>query len=245
MINPLKLFYSSAIAFTVMSACSDNTPYRDLNKNGKRDVYEDSRESTDNRIDDLLKQMTLEEKAGMLFINGTRINSDGSLDDRPGEGMFAFAPIAPKLMTEKYMTHFNVWAVPEKRALATWYNNLQKFAEEKTRLGIPVTIASDPRNAFSNNIFSMTANDFSQWPEPLGFAAIGDEKLMEQHADIARQEYIAVGIREALHPMADLATEPRWPRISGTFGEDAQLSAKLIKAYIKGFQGTTLMVLPA
>jgi beta-glucosidase len=240
MINPLKLFYSSAIAFTVMSACSDNTPYRDLNKNGKRDVYEDSRESTDNRIDDLLKQMTLEEKAGMLFINGTRINSDGSLDDRPGEGMFAFAPIAPKLMTEKYMTHFNVWAVPEKRALATWYNNLQKFAEEKTRLGIPVTIASDPRNAFSNNIFSMTANDFSQWPEPLGFAAIGDEKLMEQHADIARQEYIAVGIREALHPMADLATEPRWPRISGTFGEDAQLSAKLIKAYIKGFQGTTL-----
>ncbi len=240
MINPLKLFYSSAIAFTVMSACSDNTPYRDLNKNGKRDVYEDSRESTDNRIDDLLKQMTLEEKAGMLFINGTRINSDGSLDDRPGEGMFAFAPIAPKLMTEKYMTHFNVWAVPEKRALATWYNNLQKFAEEKTRLGIPVTIASDPRNAFSNNIFSMTANDFSQWPEPLGFAAIGDEKLMEQHADVARQEYIAVGIREALHPMADLATEPRWPRISGTFGEDAQLSAKLIKAYIKGFQGTTL-----
>jgi beta-glucosidase len=240
MINPLKLFYSSAIAFTVMSACSDNTPYRDLNKNGKRDVYEDSRESTDNRIDDLLKQMTLEEKAGMLFINGTRINSDGSLDDRPGEGMFAFAPIAPKLMTEKYMTHFNVWAVPEKRALATWYNNLQKFAEEKTRLGIPVTIASDPRSAFSNNIFSMTANDFSQWPEPLGFAAIGDEKLMEQHADVARQEYIAVGIREALHPMADLATEPRWPRISGTFGEDAQLSAKLIKAYIKGFQGTTL-----
>ncbi|SKC89693.1 glycoside hydrolase family 3 protein [Ohtaekwangia koreensis] len=240
MINPLKLFYSSAIAFTVMSACSDNTPFRDLNKNGKLDVYEDSHESVDNRIDDLLKQMTLEEKAGMLFINGTRINSDGSLDDRPGEGMFAFAPIAPKLMTEKYMTHFNVWAVPEKRALATWYNNLQKFAEEKTRLGIPVTIASDPRNAFSNNIFSMTANDFSQWPEQLGFAAIGDEKLMEQHADIARQEYIAVGIREALHPMADLATEPRWPRISGTFGEDAQLSAKLIKAYIKGFQGTTL-----
>ncbi len=69
----------------------------------------------------------------------------------------------------------------------------------------------------------MAANDFSQWPEQLGFAAIGDEKLMRQFGDIARQEYRAVGIREALHPMADLATEPRWPRINGTFGEDANL----------------------
>lgn len=240
MIKPVNILYGSVIALAALSSCSDKTPYRDLNKNGKRDVYEDSREPIDKRIDDLLRQMTLEEKAGMLFINGTRINSDGSIDDKPGEGMFAFAPVASKLMTEKYMTHFNVWAVPPKKILATWYNNLQKFAEEKTRLGIPVTIASDPRNAFSNNIFSMTANDFSQWPEPLGFAAIGDEKLMEQHADIARQEYIAAGIREALHPMADLATEPRWPRISGTFGEDAKLSAKLVKAYIKGFQGDEL-----
>lgn len=240
MIKPVKILYGSMIALAALSSCSDKTPYRDLNKNGKRDVYEDSREPIDKRIDDLLKQMTLEEKAGMLFINGTRINNDGSIDDKPGEGMFAFAPVASKLMTEKHLTHFNVWAVPPKKILATWYNNLQKFAEEKTRLGIPLTIASDPRNAFSNNIFSMTANDFSQWPEPLGFAAIGDEELMEQHADIARQEYIAAGIREALHPMADLATEPRWPRISGTFGEDARLSAKLVKAYVKGFQGDKL-----
>ncbi|HEY9045412.1 MAG TPA: glycoside hydrolase family 3 protein [Ohtaekwangia sp.] len=240
MVRTVRLFFGPVVALTVMCACSDNTPYRDLNKNGKRDVYEDTREPVDKRIDDLLKQMTLEEKAGMMFINGSRINRDGSLDDQPGEGMFAFAPTAPKLITEHQMTHINVWAVPDKKALATWYNNIQKFAEEKTRLGIPVTIASDPRNAFSNNIFSMSANDFSQWPEPLGFAAIGDEALMKQHADIARQEYIAVGIREALHPMADLATEPRWPRISGTFGEDAKLSAKLVKAYIEGFQGAKL-----
>src|SRR5437762_89220 len=83
---------------------------------------------------------------------------------------------------------------------------------EKRRLGIPITIASDPRNHFSGNIFAMAATDFSQWCEPLGFAAIGDEKLMWQFADRVRQEYVATGIREALHPMADLATEPRWPR---------------------------------
>ncbi|HEY3406070.1 MAG TPA: glycoside hydrolase family 3 N-terminal domain-containing protein [Ohtaekwangia sp.] len=214
--------------------------YRDLNKNGKMDIYEDITQPVEKRIDDLLRQMTLEEKAGMMFINGSRINDDGSLEDKPGKGMFAFAPQAPKLILEKKMNHFNLWAIPGTKALATWHNNIQKFAEESTRLGIPITIASDPRNAFSDALFAMAANEFSQWPEQLGFAAIGDEKLMQLHGDMARQEYLAVGIREALHPMADLATEPRWPRVSGTFGEDAQLSARMTKAYILGFQGTTL-----
>jgi beta-glucosidase len=82
----------------------------------------------------------------------------------------------------------------------------------------------------------MTARTFSQWCEPLGLAAIGDEKLTSEFADDSRQEYIAVGIREALHPQVDLATEPRWPRISGTFGEDATVSSKMTAAYILGFQ---------
>lgn len=213
--------------------------FRDLNKNGKMDIYEDIHQPMEARVNDLLKQMTLEEKAGMMFINGARVNDDGSIEDKPGKGMFAFAPNGMKLMTEKKMNHFNLWAVPGASVLATWYNNMQKFAES-TRLGIPITIASDPRNGFNDNIFAMTADRFSQWPEPLGFAAIGDEKLMREFADISRQEYVAVGIREALHPMADLATEPRWPRISGTFGEDAKLSAKMVKAYVLGYQGNTL-----
>jgi len=214
--------------------------YRDLNKNGKQDIYEDPSQPIEKRIDDILRQMTLEEKAGMMFINGTRLNDDGSLEDKPGTGRFAFIPQAPKQMLEKKLNHFNLWTMPSPKAVATWYNNIQKLAEEKTRLGIPVTIASDPRNAFSDAIFSMASNGFSQWPEQLGFAAIGDEKLMQQHGDMARQEYLAIGLREALHPMADLATEPRWARASGTFGEDANLSARLVKAYILGFQGTTL-----
>jgi beta-glucosidase len=233
--TPLVIFLS---AFVLSPA--DAPAFRDLNKNGALDVYEDTKQPVEKRIDDLLKKMTIEEKAGMMFINGTRINEDGSLEDKPGKGMFAFAPHAHKLMLEKRMTHFNVWAIPGTKATATWYNNIQKLAEEKTRLGIPVPIASDPRNAFSDAIFATAANDFSQWPEQLGFAAIGDEKLMQQHGDIARQEYLAVGIREALHPMADLATEPRWPRVSGTFGEDAQLSARMTGAYILGFQGEHL-----
>ncbi len=214
--------------------------FRDLNKNGKLDVYEDIKQPIDARINDLLKQMTLEEKAGMMFINGARINDDGSIEDKPGKGMFAFAPNALMLVKEKKMNHFNLWAIPSVEMLAKWYNAMQRYAQDSTRLGIPITIASDPRNHFTDNIFAMSGKTFSQWCEPLGLAAIGDEKLTREFADDARQEYVAVGIRESLHPQVDLATEPRWPRIAGTFGEDANLSAKMTTAYILGFQGEKL-----
>ena len=176
----------------------------------------------------------------MLFINGARVNEDGSVEDRPATGMFAFAPNALNLVKEKKMNHFNLWAVPTPAALAKWYNNMQRYVEDSTRLGIPITIASDPRNHFSSNIFAMSANSFSQWCEPLGLGAIGSDSITQEFADISRREYLAVGIREALHPQVDLATEPRWPRISGTFGEDAQLTSRMAKAYILGYQGDKL-----
>lgn len=245
-------FAALAVSFTLAGCNSDpvksadgtltinGITFRDLNKNGKLDIYEDSRQPLEQRVNDILQQMTPEEKAGMMFINGTKVNADGTLDDRPVEGMLAGIAAATKLIDEKKMNHFNLWQIPAPpKELATWYNSLQKYAAG-TRLGIPVTIASDPRNHFSNNIFAMQASRFSQWCEPLGLAAIGDTALTRRFADISRQEYTAVGIREALHPQVDLATEPRWPRISGTFGEDAQLSAQMAVAYILGFQGDTL-----
>jgi beta-glucosidase len=218
----------------------DGYTFRDLNKNGKLDVYEDARQPVSARVNDLLSQMTLDEKAGMLFINGARVNDDGSIGDKPATGMFAFAPNALNLVNGKKMNHFNLWAAPSPAALAKWYNSMQRYVEDSTRLGIPITIASDPRNHFSSNIFAMTANAFSQWCEPLGLGAIGSDSITREFADISRREYLAVGIREALHPQVDLATEPRWPRISGTFGEDAQLTARMAKAYILGYQGDKL-----
>src|SRR6266487_497546 len=234
-ILPEEVYQNSS----VVKARNDYS-FRDLNKNGKLDVYEDEKQPIEARINDVLSQMTLEEKAGMMFINGAKVNDDGSIEDKPATGLFAFAPNALKLMREKKMNHFNLWAVPSPEALAKWYNRMQKYAEDSTRLGMPITIASDPRNHFNNNIFAMSAKTFSRWCEPLGLAAIGDEKLTREFADDARQEYVATGIRESLHPQIDLATEPRWPRISGTFGEDANLSAKMAKAYILGFQGEKL-----
>lgn len=237
----LSIVFASILFLVFISFNKKISPaYRDLNKNGKMDIYEDKSQPIEKRINDLLSQMTLEEKAGMMFINGARVNDDGTIEDKPATGMFAFAPNALKLIREKKMNHFNLWAVPSPNALAKWYNSMQKYVEDSTRLGIPITIASDPRNHFSSSIFAMTAVSFSQWCEALGFGAIGDEKLTRQFADIARKEYLAVGIRETLHPQIDLATEPRWPRISGSFSEDAELTSKMVKAYILGYQGEKL-----
>jgi len=217
----------------------DGFTYRDLNKNGRLDIYEDPRQPLEARVEDLLRQMRLEEKAGTLFINGAVVNEDGSLGFKPDEPGMAPRHIALLQIQDQKMNHFNLWQIPGAPVVARWHNLLQRYAEQ-TRLGIPITIASDPRNHFTNNIFAMRASDFSMWCETLGFGALDDEKLVEQFADIARREYLAVGIRVALHPQIDLATEPRWPRISGTFGEDAHVSARLVKAYIRGFQGETL-----
>jgi beta-glucosidase len=215
----------------------DGFAFRDLNKNGRLDPYEDPRLPIEERVADLLSQMTLEEKAGMLFQTMIAMNPDGSLSE--GGGEFA-APPTQEMILQKLMNHFNLLHVSAPRQIAEWYNRLQALAEE-TRLGIPVTISTDPRHAFSSNPgASFMAGAFSQWPEPLGLAAINDSTQVEEFGEIARQEYTAVGIRVALHPMADLATEPRWSRINGTFGEDAERSGRMTAAYIRGFQGPTI-----
>ncbi len=220
-----------------LTMLADGRYVRDLNKNGRLDIYEDPTCSVDERVEDLLSQMSLEEKAGLMFHTILPAGQDGELV----EGMSPFGPVSTSAQVSgKLISHFNVHMLPEPRLAAAWHNKVQVLAED-TRLGIPVTISSDPRHAFSDNpLTSLSAGHFSQWPEPVGLAAAGDPQLVEQFGDIARQEYLAVGIRVALHPMADLATEPRWARISGTFGEDARLSARMLKAYIRGFQGERL-----
>jgi beta-glucosidase len=214
-----------------------NFTYRDLNKNGRLDIYEDPRQPVEKRVQDLLKQMTLEEKAGMMFYSPVRVNRDGTIEEEPAKDFLSsISPVGTLEIDKHHITHFNLFATPAPDTLAMWYNRMQRYAE-KTRLGIPLTIASDPRNQAGAGIFAMSAKTFSLWPDPLGLAAIGDEKTMKRFSDISRQEYLAVGIRQALHPQVDLATEPRWPRIAGTFGEDAALSARMTTAYIYGYQG--------
>lgn len=226
----------------VLAACNGSPPageYRDLNKNGRLDVYEDVTQPVETRVDDLLSKMSVTEKAGLMFINIAIVNDDASLEYIPGSGPERLAPL-PNIDNQK-LNHFNVGSIPDDPAVfAMWQNNLQHYAAMNTRLGIPVTIASDPRHHFSTNIYAFSSSGFSQFPETLGLAAIGDIGLVERFADIVRQEYVAVGMRLALHPQVDLATEPRWARINGGFGEDAQLSADIAGAYVRGLQGDGL-----
>jgi beta-glucosidase len=211
--------------------------YRDLNGNGRVDPYEDPRRPVEERVDDLLSQLTLEEKAGLMYHAPIGIGPGGELLEEPAP----FSPVpTPELVCERLINHFNIYRSPGPRETAGWHNRLQKLAEG-TRLGIPVTISSDPRHGFSDNpATSMSSGALSAWPEPIGLAAAGDDELVRTFGDIARREYLALGIRAALHPTADLCTEPRWARCSGTFGEDAELSSRLLAAYIRGFQGDEL-----
>ena len=198
--------------------------------------YLEPKRSIDERIEDLLRRMTLAEKAGMLFHTMVMITPDGDLNIDAG----AFGGPSIRELTGKHITHFNLVGSASAEKIAAWTNQLQKQASSR-RLGIPITFSTDPRHSFAMNPGAhMTTQAFSDWPEAPGLAAIGDEALVEQFADIARQEYLAVGLRAALHPMADLATEPRWARVNGTFGEDNRLAARLTAAYIRGFQGAEL-----
>jgi beta-glucosidase len=207
--------------------------FKDLNKNGKLDLYEDWRQTPQARARDLVKQMTLEEKAGAMM-HGT-LRAGGQMG-AIGAGISYDTDSNRKAIHEGRVNGFITRLQAPPRQMAEENNKMQALAEV-SRLGIPLAISTDPRHHFQYSLGTSSAgNGFSQWPETLGFGAIGDAKLMQRFGEIARQEYRAVGIAMALSPQADLATEPRWSRSNGTFGEDATLARRMVQAYITGFQ---------
>lgn len=214
----------------------DGHTFRDLNKNGQLDPYEDSRVAVEDRVEDLLSQMTLEEKAGLMFHTSISPGSDGEIAG-PWD-LMNFFPTEVALFDRK-MSYFNLFFLDDAQQTARWTNNVQRMAE-RTRLGIPVTLSSDPRHTTEMAVASFAMEGFTKWPEALGLASLRDPALTEQFGRIAAREYRAVGIHMALHPMADLATEPRWGRTAGTFGENAELSGAMTAAYVRGFQGEEL-----
>ena len=217
----------------------DDYLFRDLNKNQQLDIYEDARVSIELRVNDVLSQMTIEEKVGLMFHPPFTVN--------PGIGMRIYEILirgnqfTESHIIKKNINHFNLYGNPDPVKLAKRINQLQNYAA-RSRLGIPLTISSDPIHEVERGggIASFSVQGFSKWPSQLGLAATRDVELVKKFADIARQEYLAVGIRTALHPMADLATDPRWARNFGTFGSDSKLSTSLTLAYMDGFQGENI-----
>ncbi|MDB2586072.1 glycoside hydrolase family 3 C-terminal domain-containing protein [Luminiphilus sp.] len=217
----------------------DGEDFRDLNRDGSLDPYEDYRIATADRVEDLLSQMTLDEKVGQMFHPPVLIEPD-PLFRVFLEAMNAGTAIE-ELITHKSLTHYNFYGGASPENIAKRLNELQQIAE-RTRLGIPLSISSDPVHEVprGGGIASFTLDGVSKWPSQLGFAAGRDASMLETFGDIAAAEYRAMGFTTALHPMSDMATEPRWARNFGTFGSNAELSAEMTVAYMKGFQGERL-----
>jgi beta-glucosidase len=212
----------------------DGLQFKDLNRNGKLDKFEDWRLSPEERADNLLLQLSIADMAG-LMVHGT-LPAVGGTEASIGRGS-GYDPVKSReFIADRRINTFITRLGGDPTKIAEANNQMQEIAES-TQFAIPLTISTDPRNSF---LYvpgaSVEAGSFSKWPEPTGFAAINDPELTLRYADTIRREYMAVGIREALSPQADLATEPRWARLNGTFGEDADVARTQVEAYVEGMQ---------
>src|SRR6185503_1688257 len=225
----------------------DGALFKDLNKNGTLDVYEDWRRPVAERVADLVSKMTIEEKAGLMVGPSLAMGPGGTLSEQPVYGANPFSGGAVALVSpgttdalhKRHIVQFINRQNTDPRTMATWLNAVQEVAEAR-RLGTPVLFVTNPRNHYGAGAtfgIAEASGAFSQWPGTLGLAATRDVGLVEEFARIAAQEYVSVGIRGAYHPTADVATEPRWGRFRETFGEDAALTADFTAALIRGFQG--------
>ena len=125
---------------------SDGVPYRDLNRNGRMDPFEDPRRSPGDRAADLLPRLTLEEKAGLLFHMVISVGEAGTFDTPE-----PFGPdTARQLVLGRNINHFNVTVLPSAVETARWQNAMQGLAEESPH-GIPITFSTDPRHGFTEN----------------------------------------------------------------------------------------------
>lgn len=190
-------------------------------------IYQDSNRSMTERVDDLLSRMTIHEKAAQLCCVWPLVLVGKQFPD------------PDKL--KKYMEHgigrmtqfANMGYHPTAVQVAEFSNAVQKFARDNTRLGIPVLFQNEATSGF-------TCVDAACFPTPQNLGATWLPELMEGVGDIIRQEMRAVGVCQALAPVLDITTDPRWGRIHETFSEDPYLTSSLGVSFVKGLQGESL-----
>ena len=184
--------------------------WNDLNKNGRKDAYEDPARPIKKRVDDLLARMTLEEKIGQLGQAHRKADAEQEYGDLLRQGKIS-----------SFLDGSELIETPGPR------NRLQRIAVEQSRLGIPLIFGHDSIHGF-RTIF----------PIPLAQACAWEPELFERTQTISARETAAVGIDWTFAPMVDLARDPRWGRIAEGFGEDPWLGALYAAACVHGFQGT-------
>ena len=233
----------------------DGYAFKDLNGNGILDPYEDWRLPIEERIADLASKLTVEQIAGLMLysVHQTVAKPDpndafgmrfaGTYDGKPFDfenGDISQATDQQKeFLKNDKLRHILLTSVESAEVAAKWNNNIQAYCES-VDFGIPASISSDPRHGASSNgeFFVGSKGMISQWPSELGLAATFDPELVEQFGKIMAREYRGLGIVTALSPQIDLATDPRWNRYNGTFGECSKLAADMTRAYIDGCQTT-------
>jgi beta-glucosidase len=241
-----QLGYSPASGVGILTV--DRLAFKDLNKSGKLDPYEDWRLPVEDRAKDLASRMSVEQIAGLMLYSGHQSIPAG------GRGLFSgtyngkpfsesgalpsdLSDQQKKFLTEDNLRHVLITSVESPEVAARWTNNAQALVEG-IGIGIPANNSSDPRHG-SDSYAEFNAGaggKISMWPGSLGIAASFDPSLMREFGKIAAEEYRALGITTALSPQIDLATEPRWSRFDGTMGEDPRLAANMARAYVDGFQ---------
>ena len=241
-----SLGYDSTSGVKLLTA--NGFAFKDLNKNGKLDKYEDWRLGADERAKDLASKMTIDQIAGLMLYSAHQAIPSGST--RFGASTYIGKPYAEsgakaydlsdqqiKFLTKDNLRHVLITSVESPEVAAIWNNKVQALCEG-IGSGIPANNSSDPRHRSKSeaeyNVGS--AGQISMWPGSLGMAATFDPAIVKQFGQIAAKEYRALGIATALSPQIDLATEPRWARVNGTFGENPQLAADMARAYVDGFQ---------
>lgn len=240
----------------------DGYQFKDLNKNGELDAYEDWRQPMQDRINDLVSQMTLEEKIGLMFHPNIAVPADGKVvyDAQAALSQEAYAgPIGPggnnqgamgqgqmrvgaDVKTFIEQRHFRSIlnnGIAEPKLFAQWSNTMQEYAEA-SRLGIPIMFSSDPRHGATLGAHVSGKQYFSQWPSKegqIGITAARDRDIVEKFGEAVAEEYRAVGLHMILGPQIDVITEPRWSRNMGCFSEDADLTIEMMEAFMEGAQG--------
>ncbi|UII27492.1 glycoside hydrolase family 3 C-terminal domain-containing protein [Fulvivirga maritima] len=222
--------------------------FKDLNKNGKLDPYEDWRLTPEKRAEDLASKMTVEQIAGLMLYSQHQAIPASKNSPYPGtyDGkLFEEGNIDPSLLTDQQkkflkednMRHVLITSVQSPEVAAKWNNNLQAYVEG-LGLGIPANNSSDPRNTatVTSEFNAGAGGHISLWPDGLAMGATFDPDLVKGFGEIASQEYRALGISTALSPQIDLGTEPRWYRIAYVFSESPDLVKDMGKAYVEGFQ---------
>lgn len=207
----------------------DGKAFKDMNRNGKLDRYEDWRLTPQQRAEDLARQLSTEDIAGLMLYSMHQRNLAPQLNEEQKK----------MLRDDHVRTVLNADNTASTEVTAKWNNALQAYAESLP-FAIPANTSSDPRSdARGNGVYLKdVTGGVSRWPSNLGLAATFDPSIVEQFGRISAKEYRLLGIGTGLSPQIDLATDPRWTRYYGTFGEDPALSRDMARASIDGVQST-------